>query len=151
MQALGCSTILGNYDEGVGFERESCGCNYIKPFDIQMSDISFFWTRQHTSDEHKAWLRELPRQLRVKVGGLDLLLCHGSPSSTTEYLGAKVLAFRFGTPYMVWARQGADCAIIRLAMPVTLVSPLPRDAVTKLLHKKHCIIPSWNYLHIVHN
>ena len=86
VQALGCPTILGNYDEGVGFERESCGCNYVKPFDIQMSDISFFWTREHTSDTHKAWLRELPRQLRVKVGDLDVLLCHGSPSSTTEYL-----------------------------------------------------------------
>ncbi|BDI28255.1 phosphoesterase [Capsulimonas corticalis] len=86
VQSMGCPTILGNYDEGVGFERESCGCNYIQPFDIKMSDVSFFWTREHTSGEHKAWLRELPRQIRLQVGDLDVLLCHGSPASTTEYL-----------------------------------------------------------------
>ncbi|MEO7716976.1 MAG: metallophosphoesterase family protein [Capsulimonas sp.] len=86
IQSMGCPTIMGNYDEGVGFENETCGCNYVKPFDIKMSDVSFFWTREHTSNEHKTWLRELPRQIRLKVEDLDVLLCHGSPSSTTEYL-----------------------------------------------------------------
>lgn len=84
--AMGCPTILGNYDEGVGFERESCGCHYVKPFDVEMSDISFFWTREHTSEGHKAWLRDLPREIRLDVEGLRVLLCHGSPRDTTEYL-----------------------------------------------------------------
>jgi putative phosphoesterase len=83
---MGCPTVLGNYDEGVGFERESCGCHYIKPFDIEMSDVSFFWTREHTSPEHKAWLRNLPREIRFEVVGFRVLLCHGSPRDTTEYL-----------------------------------------------------------------
>lgn len=86
VMATGCPTVLGNYDEGVGFERESCGCNYVKPFDIAMSDVSFLWTREHTSPENKAWLRELPRQIRLEVEGRQVLLCHGSPRSTTEYL-----------------------------------------------------------------
>ena len=84
--AMGCRTILGNYDEGVGFEKESCGCHYVKPFDVEMSDVSFFWTRSHTTDEHKAWLRGLPREIRLEVEGLCVLLCHGSPRDTTEYL-----------------------------------------------------------------
>jgi putative phosphoesterase len=83
---MGCPTILGNYDEGVGFNRGSCGCHYIKPFDIEMSNTSFFWTREQTTDEHKAWLRELPRELRLDVEGNRILLCHGSPRDTTEYL-----------------------------------------------------------------
>lgn len=86
VQFLECPTILGNYDEGFGFNRESCGCQYVKPFDIQMSDASFFWTREHTTDEHKAWLRTLPREIRLNVKGQRVLLCHGSPASTTEYL-----------------------------------------------------------------
>jgi len=81
-----CPTILGNYDEGVGFNLESCGCHYVKPFDIEMSNTSFFWTREHTSESHKTWLRELPREIRFEVDGLRVLLCHGSPRDTTEYL-----------------------------------------------------------------
>jgi putative phosphoesterase len=86
VMTMECPTVLGNYDEGVGFERDSCGCNYVKPFDIEMSDLSFFWTREHTSGENKAWLRELPREIRLEVEGWKVLLCHGSPRSTTEYL-----------------------------------------------------------------
>jgi len=79
-------TIMGNYDEGVGFNKDDCGCKYVKPFDIEMSNISFVWTRENTTDEHKAWLRELAREIRLEVEGKRVLLCHGSPSSTTEYL-----------------------------------------------------------------
>lgn len=83
---LECPTVLGNYDEGVGFNLGDCGCHYIKPFDIEMSNISFGWTREHTTDENKAWLRTLPREIRLEVEGQRVLLCHGSPASTTEYL-----------------------------------------------------------------
>jgi putative phosphoesterase len=86
VKAMGCPVVMGNYDEGVGFDRNDCGCLYIKPFDIEMSDISFQWTRSHTTEENKAWLRELPRELRLDIEGKRILLCHGSPRSTTEYL-----------------------------------------------------------------
>ena len=83
---MGCPTILGNYDESVGNNLDDCGCQYIKPFDIEMSNVSFLWTREHTSDDRKAWLRGLPREIRLEIDGLRVLLCHGSPRSTTEYL-----------------------------------------------------------------
>ncbi len=79
-------TILGNYDEGVGFDLADCGCHYVKPFDIEMSNISFLWTREHTSDANKSWLRSLPKEIRFTLGGRRILLCHGSPVSNTEYL-----------------------------------------------------------------
>jgi putative phosphoesterase len=86
IMAMACPTLLGNYDEGVGFNLDDCGCHYVKPFDIQMSNISFLWTREYTTDANKAWLRELPRDLRLDIAGKRVLLCHGSPASTTEYL-----------------------------------------------------------------
>lgn len=79
-------TVLGNYDEGVGFEREDCGCHYTTPFDIAMSNRSFGWTRAHTGAAHRAWLRTLPREIRFETEGRRILLCHGSPRDTTEYL-----------------------------------------------------------------
>lgn len=83
---LGCPTLMGNYDEGVGFDKDDCGCHYVKPFDIAMSTVSFEWTRDNTTPANKAWLRELPREIRLEVEGWRILLCHGSPRSTTEYL-----------------------------------------------------------------
>lgn len=86
IMAMGCPTILGNYDEGVAFHHHDCGCHYVKPFDIEMSNTSFLWTREHTTEESKVWLRSLPREIRLEIEGHRVLLCHGSPRSTTEYL-----------------------------------------------------------------
>lgn len=86
IEFLDCPTILGNYDEGVGFNKDDCGCHYVKPFDIAMSNVSFLWTREHTTDTNKSWLRNLPRERRLTIEGRRILLCHGSPASTTEYL-----------------------------------------------------------------
>lgn len=86
IQDMNCPTVMGNYDQGVGFNDDDCGCNYVKPFDIEMSNLSFLWTREHTTAENKAWLRQLPREIRETVEGYRMLFCHGSPSSTTEYL-----------------------------------------------------------------
>ena len=44
-----------------------------------MSEISFGWTRAHTTDDRKAWLRTLPREIRLEAEGWRVLLCHGSP------------------------------------------------------------------------
>lgn len=86
IEAMGCPVILGNYDEGVGFDKDDCGCSYIKPFDIRMSEVSFLWTRENTSAENKAKLRTFPREIRFEIEGKRVLLCHGSPRSTVEYL-----------------------------------------------------------------
>jgi len=83
---MGCPTISGNYDENVGMDGPDCGCHYVKPFDIEMSNISYNWTREHTSPENKAWLRNLPAEIRLNLEGFRILLCHGSPVSNTEYL-----------------------------------------------------------------
>jgi putative phosphoesterase len=86
VHAMGSPTLVGNYDEGVGFDLEDCGCHYVKPLEIAMSDVSFRWTREHTSEQSKTWLRRLPREIRLEVEGIRVLLCHGSPRSNTEYL-----------------------------------------------------------------
>ena len=77
--AMGLPTVMGNYDEGVGFDGADFGCQYVRPFDAEMSNVSFAWTKAHTSDGSKAWLRSLPREIRFDAEGLRVLLCHGSP------------------------------------------------------------------------
>ncbi len=45
------------------------------------------WANAHTTDENKAFLREkLVKQIRLKLGDLNILLVHGSPRKVNEYL-----------------------------------------------------------------
>ena len=79
-------TIMGNYDDGVGFDRDDCGCAYRDEDEKARGQRSLMWTRTHTTDDHKAFLRSLPAQLRLELGGRRILLVHGSPRKMNEYL-----------------------------------------------------------------
>jgi putative phosphoesterase len=86
IQAEGIPTIMGNYDDGVGFDRDECGCAYRDPVDQALGDRSLAWTKAHTTPENKAFLRALVKELRFEADGKRLLLVHGSPRKINEYL-----------------------------------------------------------------
>lgn len=86
IRAQGIPTILGNYDDGAGFDKEECGCAYTDPADIERGDRSLRWTQQTLTAENKAWLRSLPRELRFEMEGRRVLCVHGSPRRINEYL-----------------------------------------------------------------
>jgi putative phosphoesterase len=82
----GVPTIMGNYDDGVGFDRDECGCAYKDPVSREQGQESLMWTRSVTTADNKTYLRSLEPQIRLEVGGLRLLLVHGSPRKMNEYL-----------------------------------------------------------------
>jgi putative phosphoesterase len=86
LQAEQLPTLLGNYDEGTGFGLDACGCAYTDPVEETLGDASFAWTKAHTSEANKAWLRSLPREIRFEADGRRYLLVHGSPRRINEYL-----------------------------------------------------------------
>ena len=49
-------------------------------------DAGFAWTKAHTSEANKAWLRTLHPQIRFEADGKRYLLVHGSPRRINEYL-----------------------------------------------------------------
>jgi len=79
-------TIMGNYDDGVGFDRDECGCAYRDPEEQRRGDRSLRWTKAHTTPENKAFLRSLLPEIRLDADGRRLLLVHGSPRRINEYL-----------------------------------------------------------------
>ncbi len=79
-------TIMGNYDDGVGFDRDGCGCAYKDLEEAARGQASLFWMRQQTTAEHKAYLRSLPPEIRFKAEGVRFRLVHGSPRRMNEYL-----------------------------------------------------------------
>src|SRR3954452_17286618 len=86
VRAMGCPTIIGNYDDGVGFERDECGCAYKEEAERARGDRSLAWTKAQVTAEHKAFLRALLPELRLTVDGRRVLLVHGSPRKINEYL-----------------------------------------------------------------
>jgi putative phosphoesterase len=78
--------IMGNYDDGVGFDRDECGCAYTDPGDIERGDQSLRWTQAVVTPENKAWLRALPEELWLDLAGWRVLCVHGSPRRINEYL-----------------------------------------------------------------
>jgi diadenosine tetraphosphatase ApaH/serine/threonine PP2A family protein phosphatase len=82
----GVICLQGNYDHSVGHALDDCRCGYTDPRDNHFAQISYDYTLANTSAEHRRWMRALPAELRLTLGPLRVLLCHGSPRKTNEFL-----------------------------------------------------------------
>jgi predicted phosphodiesterase len=82
----GVLCIQGNYDDSVGNSLDDCQCGYTDPRDNHFAQISYDYTLTNTSAEHRAWMRTLPKQRRLELGPFAVLMCHGSPRKTNEFL-----------------------------------------------------------------
>ena len=82
----GIPTVMGNYDDGVGFDRDDCGCAYTDAEMRRLGDLSLRWSREHVTAGNKARLRALVPSIRLEAAGVRLLLVHGSPRRMNEYV-----------------------------------------------------------------
>lgn len=81
-------TIMGNYDDGVGFNKDDCGCAYTDPQMKELGQISLEWTKKRISFENRAFLRSLLERIQFTACGKKILIVHGSPRRINEYLYA---------------------------------------------------------------
>lgn len=56
-------TVQGNYDDAVANFRLVCGCDYKSDRAREVGEHSIFFAKENTSDDQKAYLASLPRQL----------------------------------------------------------------------------------------
>ena len=78
--------VMGNYDEGVGYERDDCGCAYRDETQRLLGHRSLEWTKAHVTRENREFLRNLPREIRFNQEAFKVLVTHGSPRRINEYL-----------------------------------------------------------------
>ena len=86
LAAGGVRVLQGNYEESLAAGRDDCNCSYTDPQDNHFARLSYRYTAAGCSPEFKAWMGTLPRRRRVRVGGRELLLVHGSPRRINEFL-----------------------------------------------------------------
>jgi diadenosine tetraphosphatase ApaH/serine/threonine PP2A family protein phosphatase len=82
----GIECVQGNYDHSIGHRLRDCQCGYTDPRDNHFAQLSYDYTDANTSEPFRAWQRALPREIRFDLGGQRVLLCHGSPRRTNEFL-----------------------------------------------------------------
>jgi predicted phosphodiesterase len=82
----GVQVVQGNYDNSIGNDLADCRCGYTDPRDNFFAKLSYDYTYQKTSEENKVWMRNLPQEIRLKIGHKRVLLCHGSPRKTNEFV-----------------------------------------------------------------
>ncbi len=79
-------TVQGNYDHSIGNALEDCQCGYTDPRDNHFAALSYAYTLKNTSPENRQWMKELPSEIRLTWEDKSILLCHGSPRKTNEFL-----------------------------------------------------------------
>jgi putative phosphoesterase len=121
----GIPTIMGNYDDGVDFDRDDCGCAYKDRDDEARGQQSLFWTRAETTVKNKAYLRTFLPEIRFEAEGKRFRLVHGSPRRMNEYLfadrgprslariaqGADADVLVFGHTHKPWVRENGRCPL----------------------------------------
>lgn len=95
LREAGVETLQGNYDNSIGNGLADCQCGYTDPRDNYFAKISYDYTFRNTSERHKRWMKNLPMERRLTLGGRRVLLCHGSPRQMNEFLWESATPIHF--------------------------------------------------------
>lgn len=71
-------TVMGNFDEGVGFDLDDCGCVYRDQDLAELGRQSLLWSRENLHEVKKHYLQRLPIQIRRQGNSLQwtsILFC----------------------------------------------------------------------------
>jgi len=82
----GIPTLMGNYDQGIGFETGDCGCVYKTDEQRAEGAASLEWTQRVVTDEVKSYLGTLEDHFVLQTPAGHILAVHGSPRRINEYL-----------------------------------------------------------------
>jgi putative phosphoesterase len=81
----GIDGVQGNYDETVANDREHCGCKAEDPVQEEMANLSFAWTKKHTTLKSKSYMKILPMAITLGAEGRSVWLFHATPHKNNLY------------------------------------------------------------------
>lgn len=86
LQTKKIPTILGNHDERIGTNGATIPLAKHSATETAARIAAIEYSKKHTTDVNKAYLRELPKQMVLHTAAGDILLVHGSPLNNREYI-----------------------------------------------------------------
>lgn len=78
--------IAGNHEQEAAAGSSVCGCGYSNPEDEKYSCMAHQYAMDSLSAAHRPWMAQLPDLALLETQQGSLLLCHGSPEQTNEFL-----------------------------------------------------------------
>lgn len=78
--------VAGNHEQQAVAGSKSCGCGYSSADDERISCEAFEIATSTLGEEERGWLATWPNEQVVELEGGRILLCHGSPGYTSEFL-----------------------------------------------------------------
>jgi len=78
--------LAGNHEQQAAAGAESCGCNYADPEDERLGCLAHQLAMASLSETNRQWLGTWPELIHLDTPRGRLLLCHGSPDQTNEFL-----------------------------------------------------------------
>jgi diadenosine tetraphosphatase ApaH/serine/threonine PP2A family protein phosphatase len=78
--------IAGNHEQQAAAGLTSCGCGYASPEDEHLGSLAFKYALRDLSATNQTWLGTWADMAIVTTPLGDILLCHGSPAKTNEFL-----------------------------------------------------------------
>lgn len=80
------SFVAGNHEQQAVLRSSSCGCGYSSPEDEKISCEAFELATAGLPEQAREFLGTWPNEQIVEMAGGRILLCHGSPGHTSEFL-----------------------------------------------------------------
>ncbi|MDX1577836.1 MAG: metallophosphoesterase family protein [Gemmatimonadota bacterium] len=104
----GVRVLRGNYDDSIARGLDDCQCGYTDPRDNHFARLSYRYTFRETGERWRRWLGRLPGEIRLETGGVRVLMCHGSPRRTNEFLWESATS----TQFLAWLADAYDADVI---------------------------------------
>jgi diadenosine tetraphosphatase ApaH/serine/threonine PP2A family protein phosphatase len=78
--------VAGNHEQQAAAGESTCGCNYADPRDEMIGCQAFELALKSLGRANQEWVRTWPAKQVLDFAGGRVLLCHGSPDQTSEFL-----------------------------------------------------------------
>jgi diadenosine tetraphosphatase ApaH/serine/threonine PP2A family protein phosphatase len=78
--------VAGNHEQQAAAGASTCGCGYSSPDDEAVSCEAFQLATSALTSATREWLGRWPNEAILETAGGRVLLCHGSPGHTSEFL-----------------------------------------------------------------
>lgn len=78
--------VAGNHEQQAASGADTCACGYDSEEDERISCMAFEYALESLSEANREWLGTWPDRNRLETSAGDVLLCHGSPEQTNEFL-----------------------------------------------------------------
>lgn len=78
--------VAGNHEQQAAAGALTCGCGYASPEDERLSCLAFEHSLVGLGEANRQWLGTWPDAALIETAAGRVLLCHGSPAQTNEFL-----------------------------------------------------------------